>query len=147
MHGGEISGFTGFIARIPSDEICIILLDNKSSPGLAKIAENINSILNQQPYDYPKPHKEIDVDSSILKQYIGQYQLASNFIITISLEDGQLMLQATGQEKNELFAEKENFFFMKLQDIQVEFIKDLNDKVTGLILYQYSQRITALKIK
>lgn len=147
MHGGEISGYTGFIARIPSDEICIILLDNKSSPGLAKIAENINSILNQQPYDYPKPHKEIDLDSSILKQYIGQYQLASNFIITISLEDGQLILQATGQEKNELFAEKENFFFMKLQDVQVEFIKDLNDKVARLNLYQYSQRVSAIKIK
>ncbi len=147
MHSGEISGFTSFFARIPADEICIILLDNKSSSGLAKIAENINSILNQQPYDYPKPHKEINVDSFILKQYIGQYQLASNFIITISLEDGQLMLQATGQEKNELFAEKENFFFMKLQDIQVEFIRSMNDKVDRLVLYQYSQRITAPKIK
>jgi CubicO group peptidase (beta-lactamase class C family) len=147
MHSGEIFGFTSFIARIPSDEVCIILLDNKGSPGLAKIAENINSILNQQPYDYPKPRKEIKVDSSILKQYIGQYQLASNFIITISLEDGQVMLQATGQEKNELFAEKENFFFMKLQDIQVEFIRGMNDKVDRLVLCQYSQRITALKIK
>ncbi|SRR5579871_2181126 len=147
MHEGGIPGFASFIARIPTDRICIILLDNKESPGLPKIAENINSILNQQPYDFPKPRTEISVDTAILKQYTGQYQVSSKFILMISLENGQLILQATGQQKNELFAERENFFFMKLADTQVEFVKDIYGKIESLILYQYQQKIPAVKIK
>jgi hypothetical protein len=147
MHEGGIYGFVSFIARIPADETCIILFENVQSAGLPKIAENINSILNQQPYDFPRVRNEIEVDTSILKEYTGQYQLAPNFILTITLEDGQLIAQATGQNKNELFAEKENLFFLKFEDVQIEFIKAPDGKVDRLILYQYSQKLNALKIK
>jgi CubicO group peptidase (beta-lactamase class C family) len=147
MHEGGIFGFVSFIARIPADETCIILLENEQSSGLPKIAENINSILNQQPYDFPRVKNEIEVDTSILKEYTGQYQLAPNFILTVTLEDRQLMVQATGQNKNELFAEKENLFFLKFEDVQIEFIKAPDGEVDRLILYQYSQKVNALKIK
>lgn len=147
MHEGGIFGFVSFIARIPADETCIILLENEQSSGLPKIAENINSILNQQPYDFPRTRNEIGVDTLILKEYIGQYQLAPNFILTVTIEDGQLMAQATGQNKNELFAEKENLFFLRFEDVRIEFIKAPDGKIDRLILYQYSQKINALKIK
>jgi CubicO group peptidase (beta-lactamase class C family) len=147
MHEGGIFGFVSFIARIPADETCIILLENEQSSGLPKIAENINSILNQQPYDFPRTRNEIEVDTSILKEYTGQYQLAPNFILTVTIEDGQLMAQASGQNKNELFAEKENLFFLRFEDVKIEFVKAPDGKVDRLILYQYSQKINALKIK
>ena len=147
MHEGGIFGFVSFIARIPSDETCIILFENEHSSGLPKIAENINSILNQQSYDFPRTRNEIEVDTSVLKEYAGQYQLAPNFILTVTLEDGQLTAQANGQNKNQLFAEKENLFFLKFEDVQIEFIKAPDGKIDRLILYQYSQKINALKIK
>jgi CubicO group peptidase (beta-lactamase class C family) len=147
MHEGGIFGFVSFIGRIPADEICIILLDNLGSEGLPKIAESINAILNDQPYDFPRERKEIEVDSSILKKYAGDYQLAPSFIITISFENGQLMAQATGQEKTMLFAEREDFFFLKLSDVQIEFIRSPEGKTERLNLYQGGQKLPALKIK
>jgi CubicO group peptidase (beta-lactamase class C family) len=147
MHEGGIFGFVSFIGRIPVDEICIILLDNRGSEGLPKIGENINAILNDQPYDFPKERKEIEVDSSILKKYIGDYQLAPSFIITISFESGELFAQATGQEKTMLFAEREDFFFLKLTDVQIEFIKSPEGKTERLNLYQGGQKLPAIKIK
>jgi CubicO group peptidase (beta-lactamase class C family) len=147
MHEGGIFGFVSFIARIPADQTCIILLENEQSSGLPKIAENINSILNQQPYDFPRTRNEIGVDTAILNKYVGQYQLAPNFILTVTLENGQLMVQATGQSKNELFAEKENLFFLKFEDAQIEFIKNPDNQIDRLVLYQYSQKLNALKIK
>jgi CubicO group peptidase (beta-lactamase class C family) len=146
MHEGSTPGFVSFIARVPADQTCIILLDNKSSPGLAKIAENIDAILNQQPYDFPKPRKIITVDTALLSQYVGQYKMSDAFMINISLENGQLMLQASGQQSNELFAERENFFFMKLQDLQVEFLRDPGGQVDHLILYEFSKNFFANKI-
>ncbi|MBS1948143.1 MAG: serine hydrolase [Bacteroidetes bacterium] len=147
MHQGSIFGFVSFMARIPSDQVCIILLDNKQSPGLAKMAENINAILNQQPYDFPIPKKEISVDTSILKKYVGRYQLAPGFFLDISLENGRLLAQATGQGESELFAEKENLFYQKLADIEIEFIGNVQGKVDRLVLYQSGEKFPALKIK
>ena len=147
MHEGATLGFTSFIGRIPVDSICIILLDNKQSNGLIKIAEDINSILNNQPYDFPKPRSEIEVDTAILKQYVGDYQLSPELILTIALEDGQLTATAKGQGKTELFAEKENFFFVKMANVQIEFTKNSIGKTTKLIFYQDGQQMQALKIK
>jgi CubicO group peptidase (beta-lactamase class C family) len=147
MHEGGIFGFVSFIGRVPADETCIILFDNKGSEGLPKIAENINAILNDQPYDFPVERKEIEVDSNILKKYIGEYQLTPSFILTISFENGQLFVQATGQGRTAMFAEKENYFFLKLTDAQIEFIKNAEGKTERLILSQGGQQLPAVKIK
>ena len=147
MHEGGIFGFVSFIGRVLADETCIILFDNKGSEGLPKIAENINAILNEQPYDFPIERKEIDVDSNILKNYVGDYKLTPSFIITITLENGQLFVHATGQGKTPMFAEKENYFFLKLTDAQIEFIKDAQGKTERLLLSQAGQQLPAIKIK
>jgi hypothetical protein len=147
LHEGATLGFTAFIAHISDDSTCIILLDNKQSGGLLKIAEDINAILNHQPYDFPKPRTEMELDTTILRQYTGDYQLSPEWILTIALEDGQLTAATKGQGKTELFAEKEDFFFVKMADVQIEFIKNVSGKPTKLIFYQNGQQLQALKIK
>jgi len=147
LHEGSTFGFSSFIGRIPADSTCIILLDNKQSNGLLKIAEDINAILNKQSYDFPKPRIEIEVDTAKLRQYTGDYQLAPEVILTILLEDGQLVVEATSDGKAELFAEKENYFFLKMTDTQIEFIKNASGKISKLIFYDHGQKLEALKIK
>jgi len=58
-----------------------------------------------------------------------------------------LTASAKSQGKAELFAEKENFFFVKMTDVQIEFTKNALGKVTKLIFYQNGQQLQALKIK
>lgn len=145
VHGGGITGFVSFILRVPGDETCIILLDNRPSPALAKIAMDIDAMLNGQDIVL-KTRKEINVDSAILHTYTGQYQLAPGFIITITLTNGRLISQATGQGKAELYAEKENFFFLKIVDAQIEFIKGSDGKIEKLMLYQNGRQIPGKKL-
>ena len=147
QHGGGIFGFTTFIERSPEEDICIILFDNKGDGGLEKMAAGMNAILHNQPYDLPKEKIAITVDTAILKQYAGEYELAPNFILTVTLEDGKLMVQATGQGKAEVYAEKENFFFLKIADAQVEFTKGVDGKTDKLILHQNGRDMPAKKIK
>ncbi len=59
-----------------------------------------------------------------------------NFIITFTLENGQLMTQATNQPKFPIYAEKESFFFLKGVDAQIEFVKGGDGTVQKIILYQ-----------
>jgi len=147
QHGGGIFGFSTFIGRSPQEDICVILFDNKGDGGLQKIAEDINAVLHNKPVELQKERIAISLDSTILKKYVGDYEMMPNFILAITFENGKLLLQATGQGKNEMFAEKENFFFFKVVDAQVEFSKDANGKTDKLILHQNGQHVPAKKIK
>jgi CubicO group peptidase (beta-lactamase class C family) len=147
-HGGGIPGFVSDILRVPEDQTCVIVLDNHPSPASpGQIASEINALLNGKEYNIPHGRTAIHLDTTLLKQNVGEYQLAPGFIITVSLENGSLMSQATGQAKLELFAEKENFFFLKVVDAQLEFIKGPDDKVEKLILHQNGRLIPGNKIK
>jgi len=68
-----------------------------------------------------KQRKEITLDPAILERYVGVYQLAPTFQITITREGNSLFLQATAQPKFPLFAESEREFFLKVVDAQVTF--------------------------
>lgn len=146
-HGGGIFGFTTNIERAPEEDICIILLDNKGDGGLEKITDGLNAILHNKPYEIPKEQIAITVDTTVLKQYTGEYQLAPNFVLAITLEDGKLMVQATGQGKAEMYAEKENLFFLKIVDAKIEFTKGADGKTDKLILHQNGRDMPANKIK
>jgi len=95
----------------------------------------------------PSGKTAINVDGVVLESYVGEYELAPNFILTVTHEGGKLMTQATGQEKFEVFAETKTRFFLKVVDAQIEFYKDDTGKVTHLVLLQGGQKIEGKKIK
>ncbi len=95
----------------------------------------------------PPERKEIVLDTTLLGQYAGEYEIAPSFSLAISLEGNKLLAQPTGQPKLEIFPEAETKFFSKVVDAQVEFIKDASGQVTGLVLYQGGQKIEAKKLK
>ena len=82
-----------------------------------------------------------------MKSYAGDYELAPNFIITITVEDGKLMSQATGQPKVELYPTSATEFFLKVVDAQVTFVKNEQGQVTQLILHQNGRNMPAKKIR
>ena len=69
-------------------------------------------------------------------EYVGNYQLAPNFILTVTREANQLFVQATGQGKAEVFPESEKDFFYKVVDAQITFEADNQGKVVALVLHQ-----------
>jgi CubicO group peptidase (beta-lactamase class C family) len=52
-HQGGIPGFRTIIARVPADDICIILLSNGSDESLQEISNGIFAILYDKPYKLP----------------------------------------------------------------------------------------------
>ena len=99
------------------------------------------------PRPLPSPRKAAAVDPKVYDQYVGDYQLAPGFIITILRRGDKLISQATGQPEVELFPESETRFFLKEVDAQVDFVKDASGLVTGLVVHQGGQDLPGKKIK
>ncbi len=100
--------------------------------------ETIGKEIDKKP---PVENKEIAVDETVLKQYIGAYELQPGFNLVMTVEDGKLFAQATGQPKNQLFAKSQTRFFLKVVSAEVEFIKDDSDKYSSCVLYQGGQEM------
>jgi CubicO group peptidase (beta-lactamase class C family) len=83
-----------------------------------------------------KEHKEVAIDPKVLDNYVGSYELAPNFILTVTREGDHLFTQATGQGKVEVFAESDHDFFLKVIDAQITFETDSQGRATGLVLHQ-----------
>jgi predicted SnoaL-like aldol condensation-catalyzing enzyme len=89
---------------------------------------------------------KVMLDATVLSNYIGRYALSPDFIVAITLEDGHLAAQATGQPKLALAAESNTMFFLENADLGVEFVKEGTGKVTGLIVHQGGQDMKAAKL-
>jgi hypothetical protein len=67
--------------------------------------------------------------------------------MTIRLVDGALKGRATGQGEFDLYAEKENKFFLKILEASAEFVKGGDGKVEKMIWTQGGRETPAPKIK
>jgi hypothetical protein len=85
---------------------------------------------------------EVVLPLAVLQRYPGTYRLRPGFDLVITLENGQLMSQATGQAKAPLFAESERKFFMKAANAQMQFVGE-GDSSTELVLYQGGRELRA----
>lgn len=86
--------------------------------------------------ELPPPPKEVVLPVETLREYVGEYPLVPQFVITITEADGGLFAQATGQGKAPLFASAKDEFFYKVVNAQISFQRDAAGAVTGLVLHQ-----------
>jgi hypothetical protein len=147
-HGGGINGFNTFLTRYPEEKVTVVVLRNADYgiPDPDRVSQDLAAIVFGEKYEIPRERVAIKVDPKIFDDYVGQYELDPNFIITITRDGDSLMMLARRQPKTELFPESETKFFLKVVDVQITFVKDVNGQVTHLIMSQGGDQ-KAKKIK
>jgi D-alanyl-D-alanine-carboxypeptidase/D-alanyl-D-alanine-endopeptidase len=146
-HNGGTAGYRTFIGFAPAKRAAVVVLSNS---GLGQDDIGLHILESQyalQKFAQAKQHTEIKVAPENLEIYVGEYQLAPNFKLTVTKEDDKLFVQATDQPKFQVFAESADEFFYKVVDAQITFVKDDKGQVTQLILHQGGQNIPGKKIK
>jgi len=146
-HGGGIHGFVTDESRVPEDDIDIVLLSNGSDRSLDDITKSIYAILYNKPYVLPKEKTIVFLPAETLKQYEGEYEIGPDFHVTMKIKDGELSATPSNQTEKILHAEKEDLFFEKEEDVQVQFTRNDNKEVDGFILNQGGQQTKCKKIK
>ena len=137
-HGGVDEGFISQYYGSLEGGNGVVIMTNTSSGG-SIIPEIINSVAKVYGFKglyRSKVVKTVAVADAVLQTYTGQYELAPQFILTITRESSQLYVQATGQGKNAIFPESQTKFFLKTVDAELEFVKDDKGEVIKLVLYQ-----------
>jgi CubicO group peptidase (beta-lactamase class C family) len=144
-HTGGIEGFNTALAYYPEDKLIVVVLSNLNGQAPLNITHKLAAVAHGEKVVLPTERKEVLVAPAILAKYVGVYEVAPGFNLVMTLEDGNLMTQATGQPKFQLFAESDTKFFLKVVDAEVEFFKNANGEVTHLVLHQGGQDMTGTK--
>lgn len=145
-HEGGIQGFTSVNSWFPADDAYVIVLDNMTSPQVTTIAHSLAAILFGQKYSIPKTRTAIHLPPAALQKFVGQYQLAPNFILTIRRNGDQLESQATGQSSFPIYPASKTEFFLKVVNAQITFVENAKGDVTSLVLHQNGRNMPAPKI-
>ncbi len=95
----------------------------------------------------PAERQAIVLDWAVYDGYVGEYEIAPSFSLTITKEGSKLRAQASGQPKLELFPESPTKFFVREASIQIEFVVDGSGKATSLVLHQGGRQLPAKRIK
>ena len=144
-HNGGTFGYRSFIGYDAKSRVGIVVLSNTfTGVGVDDIGMHL---LDSHVSLMPPPRKEITVNPKLLDGYVGRYQLAPNFILTVTREGDQLFTQATGQPKFQVFPESQRDFFLKVVDAQITFETDASGRATSLTLHQNGANLPAKRIE
>lgn len=139
-HNGGTGGFRTFAGFEPEKKMAVVILTN-SAVG----ADDLGFYLMDESIPLKKIRREITVALPVLQSFVGVYDITPQFQLTVTVENGQLMAQATNQPSFKLHAESETKFFLKVVDAQVEFIKNEQGVVDKLILYQNGTQLAGIR--
>lgn len=127
-HGGDIDGFSTYLARIPDDDVCVVLLGNTEGMNLQPLARKILAVLYRQPYRLTvtlAERRPVAVPVEVLRRYVGRYRdrfSAREAVVT--LENGGLVFRfgAGGQPFPLLPSANDRFFVSReVASFEIEF--------------------------
>ncbi len=140
-HNGETGGYTSFIGF--SGDVGVVVLSNVANNNVTALGTHL-----LEPSVIPKvPPVEGPPAPRGNSPYVGVYELAPNFRITIFEENGTLYGQATGQSRFTLVREAGDRWRIKEVDATVTFSRDASGKVTSLVLHQNGQDLPGKRVR
>lgn len=144
-HSGGIEGFNTYLAYDTAKRMTVVVLGNLNGAAPEKLGGELMTLARGGTVTLPGERRAVEMPVEILRSYEGEYELAPNFILTMSVVDGRLMAQATGQKVMELSAEAPDAFFLGALDAQITFNRDPAGGIEGLVLHQGGRDMPAKK--
>jgi hypothetical protein len=156
-HGGSNWGFRGTLIAHKVKGYGLVILTNADQGGAVagEVSRRIQRVYEWDSFAEPAPRgyrppverTEITVADSVLRSYVGEYQLTPQLSLTITLENGRLQADPSGGPTATLYAEARDKFFLRASNAQVTFTRAPSGEVTGLILHQGGRDQPGRKVK
>jgi CubicO group peptidase (beta-lactamase class C family) len=132
-HSGGLDGFNTYMAYDPARRMTVIVLGNLNGPapdalGAALLVLAREGAASQDPGAAPR--------SAALQAYAGAYDLSPTSSIAISVVNGRLLSQITGEEAVTLDPRSGDVFSLRANDARLTFTRDASGAVAGLVMYR-----------
>lgn len=131
--------------QLDSGETMVTFREDRQ--GQIKYMLNGTSVNEKLEQETSKPTSAANVSLQTLSTYVGEYQIAPNQLIAITLDGGRLMGAMPGQAKVELSPVSETRFVVQEVNAEVNFFKNGQGQITHLILNLKGRETRGEKVK
>jgi CubicO group peptidase (beta-lactamase class C family) len=145
---GRTVGYTANACFFPAKGQGAVILTNSDNGGLLtdEILRAVAAAY-QWPYFAPEEKTLFRLDPSIIEQYVGSYQVTPDYFLQVSAEDYYLVIEPTGQARTKFYVESGTIFFSIDPFIRIQFRRDDQGRVNGLVLWQEDFEQKAVKVR
>lgn len=130
-HNGMTGGYASFLGFTADGKRGVVILTN-----IQQSVDDLGFATLLPDAPLAPAQKQVALSPRQLQDYVGEYQLAPGFVLTIMRKDDQLLAQATGQGAFPIFPSAADKFFAKITDIRIDFNRGDQGKVDSLTLHQ-----------
>jgi CubicO group peptidase (beta-lactamase class C family) len=135
-HNGMTGGYASWMSVVPKLDVGVVVLANTATMKVTELGEQLTRVACGIDVKPPKRREPVAVDAETLKSYEGTYAITPDFALTVTVEDGKLMVQATNQQKFEVLAESPTEFYYTVVDAQLTFEPGKDGRAARVILHQ-----------
>lgn len=148
-HDGGTGGYGALVGIDQTRGVGLVLLGNRTLVPEDIAMHLFDPSIPLAPKPKPTSERtEVTVPPETLASYAGVYALdvMPDFKLTVTLESGQLHVQATQQPRFPIFAESQTKFFYKVVEAQITFTLAADGQPAYLILHQGGADQKATKV-
>lgn len=125
----------GFSYTFQKDStLSVIILSNRRHPICSEMANSIQAIYKNQPYELPLLRQIVAINPANYQHYIGTYQVNPNFQFEVIIKNDSLFTVMGGKQTH-LIPQSENQFYYQDFDAAIRFVQDSSQNVSKAILY------------
>ncbi|CAN0346434.1 unnamed protein product [Ectocarpus sp. 4 AP-2014] len=146
-HNGQTGGYHSAIFVNRQLECAVVVLANTATGEIDTLAQQVIQALAGAPAKPREFAKATEVAPEIMRRYVGKYAIVPEFVLTLSIVEGQLMVGATGQSTYPLAPVTETLWKHKMVDAKLEFKVDRKGRCNSVDLLQNGARQTAKRIE
>lgn len=148
-HGGGIEGFNTNLMYAPEKQIAVVVLSNVNGSAPDAMGNQLMDTVLGKPVVLANERKPVPITKEEMGKFVGVYDLAPTFSITIAISGDHLTGQGTGQPALDLMyqglRDGHPIFFAPQPNAEIEFVPDASGAITSLILHQGGQNTPAKK--
>ncbi len=134
-HNGGLDGFLSRLAWFPDQKLAIAVLGNAMPPPPqvvpAYLLSQVAHAVLRDEISQTAPTMDPTVDPATFGPFAGRYDYRSG-IMEVTVENGRIFAQLTGQQRYEIFPSGPDAFFFKVVDARMNFVSDPDGKVVAV---------------
>ncbi len=146
-HNGGTGGFHSMLMVNRDTKAAVVLLTNTSSGEIDRLGGDVMKMLAGGEVEPRVFAKELKIDEDTMQRYVGRYELTPDFVFTVSVDQGKLMVGVTNQPTHRVYPKSKTKWFYKVVPAEITFQVNRAGECTALELFQNGRRQTAKRVK
>ncbi|WP_346345145.1 serine hydrolase domain-containing protein [Mucilaginibacter sp. dw_454] len=147
---GSLDGWGHYVIGFPDKKIAIVIMCNSNGGEsmFKELVEKLTGVTIPWYWENYIPYRQnVKLPASVLQQYTGEYNGKIKAIL--SVVNGRLKIESptVNLGKTNLYAQNDHHFFLKIMDLDVDFVKDTNGKVIKAVFDDEGEHYELIKTK